>query len=201
MPTTGKPTTRKPRITASVPEQEQGILAAAADEFAAVGLRKASMDEVARAAGVSRSTLYRRFPDKDALIHAVARESFETGLSRLEDLVAGMAPREAVVAGFTFGAQLVQTTPLLRRVVLEDHSVRDALGGIGALFIEVVSARVAGTLRDCGATMPDDELLEAVELLVRLVLSYLEVPATDPDRATPDRVRRIATQHLAPMIH
>ncbi|GMU80119.1 MAG: putative transcriptional regulator, TetR family protein [Acidimicrobiia bacterium] len=195
------PTTRKPRITASVSEQEQGIVAAAADEFAAVGLRKASMDEVARAAGVSRSTLYRRFPNKEALFQAVAMETFETGLTRLEDATAGLPPRDAVIEGFALGAEMVQTNPLLRRVVLEDHSVRDALGGIGGLFIEVVTARVAGTLREGGASMPDDELLEAVELLVRLVMSYLEVPASDPDRATPEYARHLATRHLAPMIH
>lgn len=195
------PTTRKPRITATVSEQEQRIVAAAADEFAAVGLRKASMDEVARAAGVSRSTLYRRFPNKEALFQAVAMETFEVGLSRLEDAVVGMGPHDAVVEGFTLGAEMVQTTPLLRRVVLEDHSVRDAVSGVGGLFIEVVTARVAGTLRDGGATMPDDELLEAVELLVRIVMSYLEVPASDPQRATPEFARRLAARHLAPMIY
>ncbi|EGD53591.1 TetR/AcrR family transcriptional regulator [Gordonia neofelifaecis] len=193
--------TRKVRITASVSEQEQEILAAAADEFATEGIRRASMDAVAQAAGVSRSTLYRRFPSKDALFRAVALETFEAGLARLEDAAEGLPPREAVVEAFALGAEMVQTQPLLRRVVHEDHSVRDVTGVVSSLFIELVTARVAATLRSCGATMPDDRLLQAVEIQVRVVMSYLEVPASDPDHWTADYARDVAQTHLAPMIY
>ena len=40
------------------------ILAAAEVEFAETGVRKANVDTVAARAGVSRSTLYRRFASK-----------------------------------------------------------------------------------------------------------------------------------------
>ena len=46
------------------------ILDAAAQVFAEQGL-DASLDEVAAAAGVGVGTVYRRFPDKDALIGAL----------------------------------------------------------------------------------------------------------------------------------
>jgi AcrR family transcriptional regulator len=52
------------------------ILAAAKDIFAASG-PEAPMEEIARAAGVGVGTLYRRFPDRDALIRAVAMDNFE----------------------------------------------------------------------------------------------------------------------------
>lgn len=195
------PVARKARITASVSEQERTILIAAAAEFTAVGLRQANMDEVARAADISRSTLYRRFPNKESLFRAVAVDTFETGLAALEDAVAGLPPGEAVVEAFALGAEMIESQPLLRRVVLEDRSVREVTGGVGSLFIEMVTARIAATLRAAGATMPDDSLLEAVEIHVRLVISYLDVPASDPERRTPDSVRRMARCHLAPMIH
>lgn len=182
-------------------EQERDILDAAAAEFAAVGVRKAGMDEVARAAGVSRSTLYRRFPNKEALFRAVALETFEAGLSRLEEAVEGMPPREAVAEAFARGAEMVQTDPLLRRVVHEDRTVREVTSGVSALFIEMVTARIAATLRSAGATMADDDLLQAVEVHVRVVMSYLEVPASDPAHSTSDYARAVARKHLAPMIH
>lgn len=194
-------TTRKSRIRVSVSQQERDILAAAATEFATVGYRGANMDDVAAAAGVSRSTLYRRFPNKDALFRAVAVETFEVGVAVLEDAVVGLAPKEAIVEIFTLGAEMVETQPLLRRMVHEDHSVRQVTESIGSLFIEMVTARVAATLRACGATMPDDDLLEAVEIHVRVVISYLEVPASDPGRWDPDYVRRVAEKHLAPMVY
>ena len=52
------------------------ILAAAKAIFAASG-PDVPMEEIARAAGVGVGTLYRRFPDRDALIRAVAMDNFE----------------------------------------------------------------------------------------------------------------------------
>ncbi|NBH10121.1 TetR/AcrR family transcriptional regulator [Amycolatopsis sp. SID8362] len=52
------------------------ILAAAKTIFATSGA-EAPMEEIARAAGVGVGTLYRRFPDRDALIRAVAMDNFE----------------------------------------------------------------------------------------------------------------------------
>jgi AcrR family transcriptional regulator len=51
------------------------ILAAAHDVMANRGL-DASVDEIAREAGVGMGTLYRRFPTKDALVEAVIEDRF-----------------------------------------------------------------------------------------------------------------------------
>jgi len=50
-----------------VEPKQEALLAAAVGVFARYGYRKASMDEVARAAGVSRQGLYLLFADKEAL--------------------------------------------------------------------------------------------------------------------------------------
>lgn len=52
------------------------ILAAAKTIFAAHGA-EVPMEEIARSAGVGVGTLYRRFPDRDALIRAVAVDNFD----------------------------------------------------------------------------------------------------------------------------
>lgn len=52
------------------------IIAAARAIFAECG-PEIPMEEIARAAGVGVGTLYRRFPDRDSLIRAVAVENFE----------------------------------------------------------------------------------------------------------------------------
>jgi AcrR family transcriptional regulator len=51
-------------------ERRAALLAAAAEVFARYGYRKASMDDVARAAGLSRQGLYLHYPTKDALFKA-----------------------------------------------------------------------------------------------------------------------------------
>lgn len=55
-------------------ERRQRILDAATDVFCQSGFGRASMDAVARAAGVSKATLYNHFSSKDALFQAVVEE-------------------------------------------------------------------------------------------------------------------------------
>ncbi len=75
---------RRLRNTDSRTEQESAILKAAAEEVALVGVGRLSMDVVARQAGVSRSTLYRRFPSRDALLTALGRQTFDYAMKRLQ---------------------------------------------------------------------------------------------------------------------
>nr|WP_168706949.1 TetR/AcrR family transcriptional regulator [Gordonia paraffinivorans] len=192
--------TRKVRNTASPADQEAAILAAAGAEFASVGVRRANVDEVAARAGVSRSTLYRRFPNKEALLYAVANDAYERGMKKLEEAVRGLGPREALVEAFAVGAELVKNDPLLSRMVLTDAEVKSITSKMTSLFIDMVTDRVAATLREEGAQMPVEDLLEAVEIHVRLVISLLETPPSDPERNEPHRVREFAAKFLAPMI-
>lgn len=84
----------------------QRILAAAADLFAAHGLA-ASLDDIARHAGVGPGTVHRHFPSKDGLIAAVALERLEALVvaaqhrARAEDPVPALHDQlsEMVVAG------------------------------------------------------------------------------------------------------
>ncbi|NDK91816.1 TetR/AcrR family transcriptional regulator [Gordonia desulfuricans] len=191
---------RKVRNTDSPADQNAAILAAAAAEFTEVGVRRANVDEVAKRAGVSRSTLYRRFPNKEALLLGVTTELYERGMERLVEAVAGLGPRDAVVEAFAAGAELVTEDPLMRRLVLTDYEMKSITKSVTSLFIDVVTGRVASTLRNAGAQMPDAELIEAVELHVRLVISFLETPASDEARQAPDAVRALAQKYLAPMI-
>ncbi|NMO02186.1 helix-turn-helix transcriptional regulator [Gordonia sp. TBRC 11910] len=193
-------TSRKSRSTASPEDQEASILDAAAAEFVSVGVRRANMDEVAVNAGVSRSTLYRRFPNKDNLLVAVANLAYERGMRRLEAAVTGLPPREAVVEAFATGAQMVTEDPLLNRMVLEDYEIRGITASMSGMFINIVTERVVQTLRRAGAEMPDADLHRAVEVHVRLVTSYLEVPSDDESLRTPEGARELASKFLAPMI-
>jgi AcrR family transcriptional regulator len=59
------------------------ILAAAADAFAASG-PDASVEEIASAAGVAVGTLYRRFPDRQALIRGVALMNFANTVDEVQ---------------------------------------------------------------------------------------------------------------------
>ena len=63
--------------------REDRILAAALQVFGRYGFRKASMDEIARSADISRQGLYLRFAGKDALYRAAVRHELDTALGEV----------------------------------------------------------------------------------------------------------------------
>ena len=64
------------KLRADAARNRQRVLAAAAEVFAERGL-DVSLDEVAHAAGVGVGTLYRRFPNKEALVDALFEDKVE----------------------------------------------------------------------------------------------------------------------------
>ena len=63
--------------------REERLLAAALQVFGRYGFRKASMDEIARSADISRQGLYLRFASKDALFRAAVRHELDTALGEV----------------------------------------------------------------------------------------------------------------------
>lgn len=195
---------RRLRTSVRPEEQEAVILAAARREFAEVGVRRAGMDAVARAAGVSRSTLYRRFPNKDALLAKVGEAIALATMRHLAAAVRGLPPREAVVEAFVECTRIVDEDPLVRRLLLDEPDVADVLvsqtSRTAGEFLEASGAAVAGTLRRAGATMPDDDLLLVSEHLVRVALSLTQIRTSRLDIADVETVRAYATKFLAPVV-
>lgn len=77
------------------------ILDTAADLFYDQGLHAVGVDTIARAAGVTKKTLYDRFGSKDELIAAYLRERDERWRDRLTRTVERAAdPRERLLATF-----------------------------------------------------------------------------------------------------
>jgi AcrR family transcriptional regulator len=72
------------------------VIAAARDAFA-VGGSATSLEEIARRAGVGIGTLYRHFPNRQALLEAVYAEEVES-LCRSAGDVADLEPWDALVA-------------------------------------------------------------------------------------------------------
>src|ERR1700752_2789802 len=81
--------------------RRERVLAAALEVFGRYGFRKASMDDIARSADISRQGLYLHFASKDALFRAAVRRALETALEdasrRLDEEGVGLE-RRAVAA-------------------------------------------------------------------------------------------------------
>ena len=74
---------RKPRGQGASRRGE--ILDAAKRLFLTDGFERATIRKIAASVGVSSATLYLYFPDKDAILRAIAESTFETLLTRLQD--------------------------------------------------------------------------------------------------------------------
>ncbi len=190
------------RSSASPAEQHEALLKAAVEEIELVGLGRANLDVVARSAGVSRSTLYRRFPSRDALLTAVGQWTFETAMERLSTISVGAGPQDAAVAVFGEGLRLLTTMPVLRQFLELDAGavVVAGMADHAQDFLTVAARAMADALRDAGARMPAEELFAVAELHIRLACSFAQVPTAVLAVDDQDAVREYARRHLAPLV-
>ena len=177
------------------------ILEAARQVFTQYGARRANVEDVARTAGVSRSTLYRAYPNKEALLEAVLLSEFDDFLTALDEVAADLPPRDAVVECFTRGMALTREIPLLARLAETEPELITAAGAASHSTLVLGSAdRVASTLRRSGATMPEEELHTVAELMLRLAWTYLLNPRGGLDVGDEQAVRDYAARYLAPLV-
>jgi AcrR family transcriptional regulator len=89
------PAPRKPRTDAQ--RNRERILDVAKEAFTRFGA-EASLDDIARQAGVGAGTLYRHFPSRDALIEAVYRSEVEKLAAAERRFAANLSPLDALRA-------------------------------------------------------------------------------------------------------
>jgi AcrR family transcriptional regulator len=170
------------------------ILDAAVTTFENLGIRRATMDVIARAARLGRATVYRRFPQKSDLVKAALLHELRRFLSEVDDRIAA-APtvRERLVEGFVAGVVGVRDHPLLARLLAtEPNDVLPYLPIVGGPIIAVARAYLAEQIRDGIAAgelaSPDPD--GVAEVMVRIAHSMVLtrdglLPAADdePTRA------------------
>src|SRR5262245_36510677 len=169
MSRTSADTARKPRIDAV--RNRERLLKAAARVFSAGGT-DASLEAVARRAGVGIGTLYRHFPTREALFEAVYRREVDELGAHAERLARELSPVDALRQALHAGVRLVATKKgMLAALALAAEAPADLYAysaerltkGIGGLLARAVAA---GEMR--GDVTPED-LLRA---LIGLCYSY-----------------------------
>jgi AcrR family transcriptional regulator len=77
-------TAATPSTTARGDAAREAILDAALDRFGRYGLRRTSMEDIARQAGVSRTSIYFHFGSKDQVFRALSEHLHEESLAAME---------------------------------------------------------------------------------------------------------------------
>jgi AcrR family transcriptional regulator len=179
---------------------ERTILDTARAVFETYGVRRANIEDIASRAGVSRSTIYRRFPTKDDLVAQVVRREAELFFSTLDRATAGCNPREAVIEAFTLGVRLVQDSPLYSRIVESEPELFGLFSRSQVFPIGQFADGIAHTLRSCGAEIPEDDLANIADILLRVALGIIVFPTDRLDISDHAAVREYAARYLVPVL-
>lgn len=94
------------------------MLDAVRDCVLAVGVRRTTLTDVARRAGVSRMTLYRRWPDVRSLVgDLMTREWVAVATGAMPEPRPGADARTLIVDGLVAGVDAFRAHPLFRKIV------------------------------------------------------------------------------------
>src|SRR5215218_680804 len=94
------------------------VAAAALEVFAEFGIRRATIDDVARRAGVSKMTVFRRFESKQGLVQVVIAREIRRAMTELDRVwEREQTLEQRVVLGFSFAVNFVRGHPLFDRLL------------------------------------------------------------------------------------
>lgn len=140
---------------------ETRILDAAYAQVMAVGFRRTTLTDVAERAGLSRMTVYRRFPDVTSVLQALMWREFAWLLERTRAETADAAgDREQIIARAVRGLELLMTHELFTRLLdVDPELLLPYMTQRPGRFQDAVAAQLTSDLRaamDAGAVRRDD---------------------------------------------
>jgi AcrR family transcriptional regulator len=140
----------RPRSTPDATGSRDRLLAAAAAEFAARGFAGASVDRIARVAGVNKAMIYYHFKSKAALYRAILRDMFAAVDARVQATVTAPIPLDDKIRRFVEAIALEAEArphfpPIWFREIAEEGAHLDA--GTTAHIANVVKA-LAGIIAE-----------------------------------------------------
>jgi len=186
-------------------ETSSRILDAAYELFCQISIQRTTMEDVARRAGVSRITVYRRFANKGALVDHVVRREIRRYLGQfLDDIEQAETAADRVVLGFVSSLRAIRGNPLIRDLMAADPNalVPTTIGDNGRT-LATVRAFVAGQLRreqDAGNVATSVNVDVVAELMVRVCASFLLIPSQIVDLDDDEQLADVARQFLVPML-
>lgn len=186
----------------AVDRATQSILDAALIEFDRHGIRKVALDDVARRAGVSRTTIYRRFANRDELVAAVMdRENARLFADIAEELKTKRPQSNYYVEAFTSAVLRSRGHRVLNRMVSEEP----------ALSLELASRHYRAAVSRIEAALEvifppgfadrigPEAVHELAENTWRYAMMVMLLPSAEPVE-TASEIRAFATKHFLPSL-
>jgi AcrR family transcriptional regulator len=184
---------------------DDALLDAARDCVLAVGLRRTTLTDVARRAGVSRMTMYRRWPDMASLVADLMTREWSGLATRAQAAALGETARQRLVDGLATGARQLRNHPVFRRIVELDPEVLlpylvDRRGTsqdrmLATLMETIAEGHADGSVRPGGSQLLGRGVLLALHgFVISAATMTDEVTEADLD----DELRLLLDRYLAP---
>jgi len=168
-------------------ELGERILDAAVEAASIHGITRLSVADVAKRAGLSRPTLYKRYPSKQALVSAAVVREAARVIQAVQEAVDAVDRREggkaALVAGMGTALRLLREHPLLDRIVRsEPETLVPALTTDDGLVLSVVRPPIEAMIADRFEPLDPVTIRRVADMLTRLLISYaLSAPDDSPE--------------------
>ncbi|MEU2548736.1 TetR/AcrR family transcriptional regulator [Streptomyces roseolus] len=186
------------------------VLDAARDCVLAVGVRRTTLTDVARRAGVSRMTIYRRWPDVRTLVgDLMTREWIAVAADAMPPVDEDRPERHRIVEGLVAGVAAFRSHPLFRKILDVDPELllpyvldrrgasQDAL--LGLLVTALEEGHEDGSVRRAPADLQARSVLLVVQSFTLSLGTVAD--ASDPElseAAFLEELRTLLERTLAP---
>ena len=180
----------------------EAILDAALVEFDRHGIRKVALDDVARRAGVSRTTIYRKFANKDDLVSAVIdRENARLFAEIAAELSSRRPQSNYYVEAFTSAILLTRRHRVLSRMIGDEPALTLELARrhYAAAVLRIEAALRVIFPPGFAERIGDSAVHELADAVWRYAMMALLLPSAEPI-GTADEIRAFAAAHFLPSL-
>lgn len=180
------------------------ILDAGLELFIEFGLRRTTMEDVATKAGIGRATAYRRFADKDQLIHVVILREAKRELDQIElDLKQVEGGLNRVLESFVLAVTRAHAHPLWRRLLTSDTEtilplLTQRIWQLMGIFRMYLANLLEKAQKEQKMQVESMDLM--AELMLRLMQSMLLSPEGVMNPSDEASIRKVAEQCLRPLM-
>lgn len=193
---------------ASIRHKKDAVLDATRDCVLAVGVRRTTLTDVARRAGVSRMTIYRRWPDVRTLVADLMTREWATVVARVAPPEDGSPVRVQAVEALVAGVAALRAHPLFHKIMEVDPEVLlpyilERRGTSQEAMLRAIEATLRAGHRD-GSVRAGDPARQARSLLLVLqsfAMSGHIMTGDGPalsSAAFDEELRQILERYLAP---
>lgn len=178
------------------------ILDAAVVEFEQHGFRRVALDDVARRAGVSRTTIYRRFAGRDELVAAVIdRENAALYDDIAAELKTSAPQSNYYVEAFTSAIVQFRRHRVLNRMITDEPELALELS---RRHYDAILERMSGALQvifppGFAERLGPAVVTELADTILRYAAMALLLPSREPLDSVED-IRAFATGHFLPSL-